>query len=219
MNRQKIIIFSIFIAVISGGLVYLNDYNKIINLKSGISELEIMNNKLDTNNQITKSIIPDNLQTYKNATYNFEFKYPSNLSFVNPVYANLEEKIIQLLIPQTDYPKTNFGDAALSISATYAQSLTECLSKNPPENSDGFKTKTQINGQSFYVTKGAGVGAGNLYESNNYRTLTKNQVCLEINETIHTGNIDNYPAGEVTEVNKAEIQARLDQILNTFKFN
>ncbi|MEI6835783.1 MAG: hypothetical protein WCK59_03035 [Candidatus Falkowbacteria bacterium] len=216
MKQPKIVLFSLLVAIISGSLVYLSSYHKITSLEQGILELEKINNNCTSN---CPNIAASNLQTYKNTAYSFEFKYPSTLGFVNPAYANLEEKIIQLQIPQTDYPKTNFGDAAFSISATYTKSLSECLSKNPPENSDGFKTKVQINGQEFYMTKGAGVGAGNLYESNNYRLLTKDKTCLELNETIHTGNIANYTPGEVSEVNKNGVQTRLDEILKTFKLN
>ena len=109
-----------------------------------------------------RQALPPSLQTYKNSTYGFEFQYPQGLNFVTPSYANLQDKITQLQIPQTDYPQTNLGDAAIAISASNAKSLSDCLSQNPPENSDGFKTKTSINGTDFYMTKSSGVGAGNL---------------------------------------------------------
>lgn len=158
-------------------------------------------------------------QTYKNGTYGFEFQYPSDTVFVTPNYALLEDKIVEIGIPQTDYPKTNFGDAAFSVSASFAKSLAACLSQNPPENGDGFKTKTELNGIPFYMTSSTGAGAGNRYNSKIYRTLSGNQTCLELNETIHTSVIDNYPPGTVTEVDKNIIQSRLDKMLSTFKFS
>lgn len=215
MNKKYYIAIIILAILISGGLVYLNDYNRLQGLRQGIDELELMNEKLYSAS-LTKPEVSD-LQTYKNITYNFEFKYPNNLGFVVPSYTNLEDKILQLEIPQSDYPQTNFGDAAFSVSTTYAKSLSDCLSKNPPENSDGFKTPIQINGLTFYKTLSSGVGAGNLYESINYRTLSSGNMCLELIQTIHTGNIDNYTTGTVTEVDKIAVQDRLDQILNTFE--
>lgn len=158
-------------------------------------------------------------QTYKNATYGFEFQYPADVGFVTPTYALLQDKIVQLNIAGTDYPKTNFVDAGFAVSAQYAKTLAECLALNAPENSDGFTSPTVINGVTFHFTKGSGAGAGNRYDSTIYRTLLGNQTCIEINETIHTGNIGNYPAGTVTEVDSSKVQTRLDSMLNTFKFN
>jgi len=217
MNKTKQVIAIIFIILISGGLVYFNDYNRLQGLKQGINELELMNEKLYSASLVKPQV--SGLQSYKNITYNFEFEYPKNIGFVVPSYANLEDKILQIEIPQSDYPQTNFGDAAFSVSATYTKSLKECLTKNAPENGDGFKTPVEINGSTFYKTPGSGVGAGNIYESLNYRTLTKDKMCLELVQTIHTSNIGNYTPDTVTEVNKTEVQNRLDIILNTFKIN
>ncbi|MDB4939696.1 MAG: hypothetical protein JWO40_121 [Candidatus Doudnabacteria bacterium] len=158
-------------------------------------------------------------QTYKNSTYSFQFQYPADMAFVTPNYALLNDKVTELQIPKTDYPNTNFGDAAFSVSASYAKTLASCLAMNPPENGDGFKTTVQINGVTFYTTSGAGAGAGNRYDTKTYRTLVGAQSCIELNETVHTSAIGNYPAGTVTAVDINAVQSRLDQVLNTFKFN
>ena len=163
------------------------------------------------------SATPAPTQTYKNLTYGFEFQYPASMGFTTPIYAQLEDKVVQLTIPQADYPKTNFGDAAISVSASYAKTLAACLALNPPEGGDGFKTATKFNGLSFFTTKGGGAGAGNDYATRTYRTYTKQQTCIEINETIHTSNIGNYTPGTVTSVNTQTVQDRLDVVLKTFK--
>ncbi|HEV8601078.1 MAG TPA: hypothetical protein VGQ87_00580 [Patescibacteria group bacterium] len=171
-------------------------------------------NKTSDNNNQTPTT-----QIYSNATYGFEFTYPVYMKFVGPTYASLQDKIVQLQIGQEQYPNTNFSDAAFAISATAPKDLADCLAQNPPEGSDGFKTKVTINGIDFYMTGSTGAAAGNLYESKIYRTM-RGAIgdCIELNETIHTSNIGNYPAGAVTEVDKADVQAKLDSILNTFKF-
>jgi hypothetical protein len=158
-------------------------------------------------------------QTYKNSTYGFEFNYPEDAFFKTSNYGLLQDKVVELGISQNDYANTNFGDAAFSVSASYAKSLENCLAMNAPESGDDFKIEKQINGISFHMTKSTGAGAGNIYDSTIYRTLVGNQTCIELNETIHTSNIGNYPAGTITEVNKAEVQSNLDRILNTFKFS
>jgi len=179
----------------------------------------------DTNNNSGNSGLDQtqtqnsNLQTYTNSTYGFEFSYPTTMKFVTPTYANLQDKVVQVQIGQDQYPQTNFGDAAVSVSSQFASSLANCLKLSPPENGDGFKTKVTINGVDFYMTKSTGVGAGNIYDSNIYRTVkSTGGACIEINETIHTSNIANYPQGTVTEVNKDDVQAKLDQVLQSFKF-
>ena len=158
-------------------------------------------------------------QTYTNGTYGFKFDYPTSMLFVTPTYANLEDKIVQVQIPQSTYPKTNFGDAALSVSSQFAKDLASCLKLSPPEGSDGFKTKATINGVNFYMTNSNGAGAGNFYEGKVYRTIkAAGGACIEVAETIHTGNIDNYPTGTVVEVDHTDVQAKLDTVLNSFKF-
>ncbi|HEX3099473.1 MAG TPA: hypothetical protein VHQ41_00685 [Patescibacteria group bacterium] len=163
----------------------------------------------------TNTTPPSSEQTYSNATYGLQFKYPATLQFVESNYALLDNKITSLGVSKADYANTNLGDASIDFSAVTATSLNACLAANPPENGDGFKTKKTINGTTFYMTKAGGAGAGNFYASNVYRAFGKNNLCLEVNETIHTGNIGNYPAGTVTEVNSAAITSIFDKVLNT----
>ncbi len=173
------------------------------------------NSSTNTDNQNTSA--PSNFQTYKNSQYGFEFNYPNDFSFTDPTYANLKDKIVQVQIGKEGYPKTNFGDAAFSVSAEYAKDLTSCLKIEAPENGDGFKSTKIINGKTFYVTSSTGAGAGNLYESKVYRTYNGTNLCIELNETVHTSNIGNYDPGTVTEIDKGPIWQRLEGISDSFK--
>jgi hypothetical protein len=60
-------------------------------------------------------------------------------------------------------------------------------------------------------------GAGNFYESHLYRTLQDNE-CFEFEQLIHTTNVQNYPEGTVTEVDKAPVWQSLDAIVNSVTF-
>ena len=141
------------------------------------------------------------------------------MQVVTPTYGNLKDEVVQVQIPKKAYTGTNFDDAAISVSTQSAKSLNDCLSLTPPEGSDGFKTKITINGVSFYMTNSNGAGAGNFYESKVYRTAkSAGGTCIEISETIHTSNIGNYTPGTVTEVNQSDVQAKLDPIVQSFKF-
>jgi hypothetical protein len=172
-----------------------------------------------SNRQTSRPAPTSGTQTYSNATYGFTFVYPASMQLVTPTYGNLKDEVAQVQIPKSAYPGTNFDDAAISVSAQSAKSLNDCLALSPPEGSDGFKTKTTINGVDFYMTDSSGAGAGNFYDSKVYRTLkSTGGTCIEISETIHTSNIDNYTPGSVTEVKQSDVQARLDPIVQSFKF-
>ena len=170
--------------------------------------------------QSTQQPIPtpvgSSLQTYHNSQYNFAFNYPEEFAFNTPVYSNLNEQIVQLGLSNKDYPKTNFGDAAFTVSVQSTKSLNECITTNLPEGIEKLtKTKT-INGTEFYTDEGTGAAAGNRYETHTYRTFVSSN-CFEINETIHTANIGNYDPA-VTEVNTKPIWKDLEGIMSTFKF-
>ena len=171
-----------------------------------------------SNNQKPGPAPTPSTKTYSNAKYGFSFEYPTSMQFVTPNYANLEDTVVQVQIPRGAYGGTNFGDAAISVSAQHAKALDDCLALSPPEGSDGFKTKTTINGVNFYMTNSSGAGAGNFYDSKVYRTFkSTGGACIEISETIHTLNIDNYTPGTVTQVSQSDVQAKLDPIVQSFK--
>lgn len=154
-------------------------------------------------------------QTYKNSSYDFQFDYPTRFTFTNQNYGNLDDKVVQLQLSSDAYPDTNLGDAAFSVTVGTAKSLDACLTMNAPEGGTGFKESTLINGVKFYASTGNGAGAGNFYDSKIYRTLVSSE-CLEIVETIHTGNIGNYEPGTVKEIDKTPIWKDLENILSTF---
>lgn len=160
-----------------------------------------------------------NTKTYSNATYGFTFDYPASMQLVTPTYGNLKDEVVQVQIPKSAYRGTNFDDAGIGVSAQSAKSLNDCLALTPPEESDGFRTKTTINGVDFYMTNSNSAGAGNFYESKVYRTIKNTGgTCIEISETIYTSNIDNYTPGTVTEVSQSDVQTKLDPIVQSFKF-
>ncbi len=157
-------------------------------------------------------------QTYTNSSYNFSFDYGNDFTFVTPAYGSLKNQIVQVQMSNANYPKTNFDDADFTVSQDYAANQAACLKFQANSGSaSGFNNQQTINGVNFYSEKGGDAAAGNLYNSMIYRTY-RGTDCIELDETIHTGNIGNYPTGTVTEINQAPIQAELDSILNSFKF-
>jgi hypothetical protein len=193
---------------------------KIIVLLIGITMVaSSCNNKPDTNttNPPPPPASTPSMQTYNYAPYNFEFQYPAEFVFTQPNYANLSEKIVQVQLQQNAYPGTNFVDAAFAVSAQSTASQSVCLALPAGESNSGFKDNQTVNGVVYSKATGSGAAAGNLYESRIYR-VWRNNICFELTETLHTGNLGNYPPN-ILAVDKGQVWQELDSILTTFKFN
>ncbi len=156
----------------------------------------------------------ENLQTYKYLPYNFEFKYSDDFGFASPQYGDLEDQIVTIQIPNTDYPKTNFGDAAFTVSVSYPKKDEDCFDS---EGRAFSQTNVTINGIDFLTWGGTGAAAGNIYEEKVYRTMHE-KYCFELREIIHTSNIGNYDPGTVTEIDKKPLWEKLDAVVSSFKF-
>jgi hypothetical protein len=171
-----------------------------------------------TSNNHSAPAAPMAQTTYTNSQYNFSFAYPNSFKQVAPVYGNLGNQIIQVQLDNTNYPKTNFADADFTVSQQPAANISECLKYGYPQSpASGGTQQKQISGINYYLTQGGGAGAGNFYNFEIYRTFNRGN-CFEMNETIHTTNIDNYTPGTVTQIDIGPIQAQLDQILSSFVF-
>lgn len=167
---------------------------------------------------LTGCVPAEKMTTYKNAEYNFQFDYPESFTVTNANYGNQEKKIVQVQLPSSAYPKTNFNDAAFTVSVSDAKTISQCLGMNNPEGGHLFKDSITSNGGvKFYETPGLGKAAGNLYETKVSRTFTGTQ-CFEMVETVHTSNIGNYDPKTTTEVDTKPVWEKLDKILPTFKF-
>ncbi|MDE2311986.1 MAG: hypothetical protein KGJ93_02765 [Patescibacteria group bacterium] len=164
------------------------------------------------------TVAPDSAadwQTYRNLDYGFEFKYPSDFAFTQPTYGGLKQEIVQLRPAKNFYSGTNYVDSAFTVSNDYVSKPAQCFLDSAGKTLTSVET---INGTKFYTGENVGAAAGNLYNSVIYRTLNKDW-CTEITLTVHTGNIANYPAGSVTEVDQNKPLAVLRQMLSTFTFS
>ncbi len=147
--------------------------------------------------------------TLKDLRRTFEIKYPRNYQLLP---AELDEIGI-IAIPKEFYPNTNFIDAKVFVSMFEKSTMADCGTYGDKKLTDYRK----INSVDFYTAEFMGAAAGNQYESKVYRTI-RGSACYEIVLTLHTGNIGNYPEGEVEEVDKDDAWKRLDNILETFTF-
>lgn len=156
---------------------------------------------------------------YTDANYGFSFRYPDNAALQQPTFTFFSggavAQLAQLALSTQPYEGTNLAEALFTVNAAKT-SADKCLSdfSEPPVGAGGDAT---VAGKPFKSVNISGAAAGNLYESRVYRGEAGN-TCFEIVETIHTGNIGNYPAGTVKEVDRSEVLGRLQQVLDSFKF-
>jgi hypothetical protein len=161
----------------------------------------------------------DTTKTYADQGYGFSFQYPEASVLEEPTITFFDGAVVaqlaQVSFPRELYPKTNLVEALFTVNSARLSPLN-CTSQFtvPPS---GDAKQVQISGNPFTFVKVSDAGAGNLYESRVYRG-ERGDTCFEIMLTIHTGNIGNYTAGSVTEVDKIKVWSKLTQILNSFKF-
>jgi len=75
--------------------------------------------------------------------------------------------------------------------------------------------KLVVNGIEFRTASSTEGAAGSLYETRVYRTLYQGR-CIEMVETLSTGNIGNYPPGTTQEFDKNRAWSVLDRIRESF---
>lgn len=180
----------------------------------------------DTNTATTYA--PNSLKTLHDGTYDkisdssevYALKYPRDFELLELDHALggfLGTPRLTLKFPQDAFktPKSNFAEAYLTVRIGIdADSIKNCYEK-PEQSGKAFATGPTINAIPFEMTTVMDAAAGNLYESRVYRTL-QNKRCYEITETVHTGNIANYPIGAVVEFDKEKAYTELNKIFQTF---
>jgi len=172
-------------------------------------------------------------QTYRNidfsSTFEFKYPYPKGAGFVQPTYGHLENQVVQVNPNRFQvYQGTNYIDSGFTVSTTGAKNLDACLAVNDSAfQKNAFIQSQIINGATFYKASGTDAAAGNIYNYEAYRTFFSlplsdypNNLCLEIDLTVHTANVGNYSKEQhIKELDQSEPMAVLRQMLSTFKFD
>ncbi len=125
--------------------------------------------------------------------------------------------IVAFELPKQLFDKTNLLEAGVFIGASSSPNAKIACAKPSKDTSETSLGTTTINGVSWNVFSSTGAAAGNLYETKSYRTV-HGEVCFEIVELLHSGNIGNYPEGVVVEFDKAKFSSMLEAIAETFTF-
>lgn len=158
---------------------------------------------------------------YRDGEYGFSIMYPeiAALSQANfEGYLPLTETpIASFVLPESMYTGTNLAEAGVYIGATTTpEVVAECLSAAPKSGEFATATTT-INGVVYSVFVSMDAAAGNIYETNVYRTI-RGERCFEIVMLLHSTNIGNYEPGTVAEFDKAKFTGYLAAVVRTFSF-
>jgi hypothetical protein len=169
------------------------------------------------------------LNTYTSPDkYGFSIQYSNDLGFSTdlsqvqaltyiPVCdANM---VACVYISKDKYPSTNFDGAGVSINIDPSlNTQAKCYNFSVPTNAAQTPgPDTTINGVVFKSATGGDAGAGHFDNVKVYRNFHNSQ-CYEISEHISSTNIDNYPAGTVTQFNQTDVSQKLEAVAQTFIF-
>ncbi|MEJ0021308.1 MAG: carboxypeptidase-like regulatory domain-containing protein [Candidatus Doudnabacteria bacterium] len=152
--------------------------------------------------------------TYTNTEYGFQFNYDKNYDLDTSgnqanFFKHAAKSLISAVLPQSLYPKTNFGSANLTVAVQPQSSESNCIA--------AAKTY-EVNGVIFHESDENQGAAGTNYQTRIYRVF-HGQDCMEVSQTIGIANIGNYTPGAVAEVDANAVWKRLDEMLKTFKFS
>ena len=125
--------------------------------------------------------------------------------------------LAKVTTPKDMLPKTNFGEATLRVgTSSDATALKECLTQINGQTTQ--TTPLTINGTEFAKLTSSDAAAGNRYDMTSYRAL-RNSQCYTIEYTIHYANIANFsPDQGITEFDEDTVTAKLESIVQSFKF-
>jgi len=156
---------------------------------------------------------------YQNDSLGFEIWYPQGTEIRKENlegYLSLTQNgLVGFFLPRELFTGTNLGEAAVIIGTSTDEKIVSRCQQVNITNDEKDLGEQIIANQNFKKFSATGVGAGNIYESIIYR-IVKNNVCWEIVELLHSGNIYNYPEDTVVEFNKPYFLGILENWVKTF---
>jgi hypothetical protein len=124
--------------------------------------------------------------------------------------------VAAMALPKDLFKGTNLMEAGVYIGASSSPAMATKWNLPSADSTEVPAGALVISGVSFAAFTSTEAAAGNVYEEKVYRVL-RDDTCFEIVELLHSGNIDNYPAG-VVEFDKGTFQGYLAAIVRTFSF-
>jgi hypothetical protein len=158
--------------------------------------------------------------TYHGAASGLSLTYTDIFAPVAPApYANykIQPELTLQLIETDELNKTNLGQAYLLFSSSKdVEVIDTCTQPNTGAEVEQPAGNEVINGYNFVHTSSDGLGAGNWYEQEIYRTVANN-TCFEVIYYLHSTNIGNYsPDAGIREFDRNAVIQKFYNVFSTF---
>jgi membrane-bound inhibitor of C-type lysozyme len=155
-------------------------------------------------------------QSYASSTLGFSIRFPLGYSATTTyAYTDLGPgktiRGVKFTIPASVATGTNLSSDSY-VSVEHISGKTECSADMFLR--DGATGTEDINGMTYSIATSTGAAAGNRYEESVF-ALPGTNPCIAVRYFIHYGVFENYPAGTVTEFDKAALMADFKLIRNS----
>jgi Ig-like domain from next to BRCA1 gene len=143
-----------------------------------------------------------NWNTYQNAKYGFNFKFPPG-----SIISSQTDTAGRIFLPITS--GTNLVEKYIDVTAVEGANPCQSPTGNPATSDN-----VTINGRSFLKETGTGVATGNTFDWVAY-SLTNNNACVSLTFVLHSADLGNYTTPPA-QFDKTAESAVFDTIINTF---
>jgi hypothetical protein len=166
--------------------------------------------------------LPADWKVVSSAKGGFTIAFPKKLDGkeTDPSATGMTPGVRFLLdVPDSFEPKTNFGDATLTVGASGGKAaLAQCMKQEETDGDPVRPKNVDLNGASFTVFSSTNMGCGSAQDTTSYRIVHAGQ-CYAVNYTIASAYINNYdPADHIKNFDDGKVTALMESIVATFKF-
>lgn len=166
---------------------------------------------------------------YRNASFGYELTYPNEYRMLSGeqdiqsagYIPPCDPKAATCLFLSSDFfGKTNFGGAGLGVNILENTDETKCMNLLTADSRIQPHEEV-VNGVKFKVAGEGDAAMSHQMRGTLYRTF-HNGICYELEKRINTSSFEVYESGTIdrfTDTEEQEVQASLDSILQSFRFD
>jgi hypothetical protein len=168
------------------------------------------------------AVVPADWKVVSSAKGGFTIAFPKKLDGkeTDPSATGMTPGVrFSLDVPDSFEPKTNFGNATLTVGASGGKAaLAQCMKQEETDGDPVRPKNVDLNGAPFTVFSSTNMGCGSAQDTTSYRIVHAGQ-CYAVNYTISSANINNYdPADHIKNFDDSKVTALMESIVATFKF-
>ena len=159
---------------------------------------------------------------YRDPLYGFGLYYPATSALAAAGFEGslvlAKTPVVAVALNPDLFQGTNLRDAGIYVGATTTAAIVAgCLEPAASAGETLATSSAEINGISFAQFDSSSAGAGNIYDTKSYRTVSHG-ACLEFDEVLHSMQLGNFPKNTVVAFDAAHYSGILDAMLQTIDF-